>query len=79
MMEHAIELFVSRVDHNRFRTDIEPRQAVEFVLLSLEALITKQMSSLNEQELDEGGTVPALDTSLYIHMLKYGVYRGAGK
>lgn len=79
MKDHAIDLLVSRVDHNLFRTDIEPRQAIEFVLLSIEALIAKQMSSLNEQELDEGRTVPALDTSLYLHMLKYGVYREAEK
>lgn len=79
MKEHAVDLLVSRVDHNRFRTDIEPKQAIEFVLLSLEALIAKQINSLNETELDEGGAAPTLDMGLYLHMLKYGVYREAGK
>ncbi|OBY76306.1 hypothetical protein BBG47_27935 [Paenibacillus sp. KS1] len=78
MKAHMVDLLASKVDRNRFRRDIEPEQAIEFVLLSLEALLAKQMNSLNEQELDGSVTVPALDMSLYLQLLKYGVYREAG-
>lgn len=75
MHKASAPLLASRIDRSRFRDGVDPEQAIELVLLSLEALITKQMSSLGGEQLGEHGVPTAVDTNPYMDMLKYGIYR----
>lgn len=80
MNEDSIHLLASRIDQSRFREGIDPKQAIEFVLLSLESLITKQMTKrYDEKSTGELEASAALDTKPYLDMLRYGIYRKEGK
>ncbi|MBD8498305.1 TetR/AcrR family transcriptional regulator [Paenibacillus arenosi] len=75
MQYHFIPLLANRLDPNQFRNGIDAAQAIEFVLLSLEALITKRLSMMKDKEWNVDEIAEAIDTSPYIEMLKYGIYR----
>lgn len=80
MNEDSVHLLASRIDQSRFRGGIDPKQAIEFVLLSLESLITKQMTKrYDEKSTGELEASAALDTKPYLDMLRYGIYRKEGK
>lgn len=74
MNELVIPLLAAKIDRSCFRKEISPEQAIEFVLLSLEALVARQMFKLQEGA-DEIEGVTAIEINQYVDMLKYGVYR----
>lgn len=79
MNENSIHLLASRIDQSRFREGIDPKQAIEFVLLSLESIITKQMTKRYDENSTGGLEVSAaLDTRPYLDMLRHGIYRKEG-
>lgn len=75
MQTDSVPLLASRIDRSRFRSGIKPEEAIEFVLLSLEALITKRLSKLHEEKLNGNEIAVVMDTSPYLDMLRYGIYR----
>lgn len=78
MNKDSIQLLASRIDQSRFREGIDPERAIEFVLLSLESVVTKQMSGMYEDNAVGSGLSTAFDTKSYLDMLRYGIYRKEG-
>jgi len=70
-------MFTANVDTSNFRPEVNPRQAIELIVLVLEALSEKHVKIHRERGQPGGLDLsPAFaEAKIYLEMIKYGVYR----
>ncbi|MFL1676818.1 TetR/AcrR family transcriptional regulator [Paenibacillus dendritiformis] len=75
MENQYVPLLKDRVNHAHFREGVDPDQALQFILISLEALVAHQLAQNGPPSLDDSTAEADAGLAPFLDMLKYGVYR----
>ncbi|BFH16655.1 hypothetical protein WDD9_005772 [Paenibacillus melissococcoides] len=75
MENQYVPLLEKRVKRAHFRQGVDPDQALQFILISLEALVAHQIAQHGPPSSDGATIEGGADLTPFLDMLKYGVYR----
>ncbi|MCI3918714.1 TetR/AcrR family transcriptional regulator [Paenibacillus sp. TRM 82003] len=73
LQERSIAMLAAKADRTRFRAGVDVERATELVMLALEAVLNRMLTSLSAEERERGRLrEPLLEP--YIDLLKKGLY-----